>query len=61
MRDHRSMFDLTGKTALVVRPTLDGIGPAQAGTRRGYPGALRLVSSDVTEAAAPNKLAYPGC
>jgi NAD(P)-dependent dehydrogenase (short-subunit alcohol dehydrogenase family) len=30
MRDYRRMFDLTGKTALVVGPTLDGIGHAQA-------------------------------
>jgi NAD(P)-dependent dehydrogenase (short-subunit alcohol dehydrogenase family) len=30
MRDYKSIFDLTGKTALVVGPTLDGIGHAQA-------------------------------
>jgi NAD(P)-dependent dehydrogenase (short-subunit alcohol dehydrogenase family) len=29
MRDYRSMFDLTGKTALVIGPTYDGIGHAQ--------------------------------
>ena len=30
MRDYRSVFHLTGKTALVVGPTYDGIGHAQA-------------------------------
>ena len=30
MRDYRNMFDLTGKTALVVGPACDGIGHAQA-------------------------------
>jgi NAD(P)-dependent dehydrogenase (short-subunit alcohol dehydrogenase family) len=30
MKDYTSTFDLTGKTAVVVGPTLDGIGHAQA-------------------------------